>query len=410
MRIVDVRTVLLTGPATLDPFLTACRVRRSAAFIEIHTDTGLVGCGETYAGYFCPELVPPTVDFFKPILIGQGIDDIPELWRRMYHCGNFWGRVGLGPAVLTGIDAALWDLRGKAEGRPVVEFLGGCRHESLPAYATGGPSNYPLAELADKVAFYRSLGFDAVKLGAGAFWSDGGFKVSMDPAEAPDVEARKLAHLRQEFGKDLVIMIDGHMGNSPSQTWSLTTALAVMRAVQPFGLLFFEEPLHYTDPRGYAELCRDTDVPIAGGECLTGSCEWRVFTELDALDIGQPDASFTGGFGECLSVAGLLAERGRQIATHSWGAGGSLLQNIHLAFACPNTLIVEVPPAFGPLHREVMGEAFRFEKGRVLPPQLPGLGIHLTDSIKERFPFVPGSGEFNSVPGKIMLEEQPRPS
>ena len=143
MKITDVKTVLLTGPSTRDPFLLEARKLRSAAFIEIHTDAGLVGLGETYAGYFCPEMVPPIVDFYKPILLGQGVEDIGALWNRMYHCGNFWGRVGLGAAVLNGIDAALWDLKGKASGVPVYELLGGLKHESLACYATGGPSNYP---------------------------------------------------------------------------------------------------------------------------------------------------------------------------------------------------------------------------------------------------------------------------
>ena len=118
MKITDVRTVLLTGPCTGDPFLSELRKWRSAAFIEIHTDDpDLIGLGETYAGYFCPEIVPETVEFFKPILLGQNVDDIAELWQRMYHCGNFWCRVGLGASVLSGIEAALWDLKGKLEGK-----------------------------------------------------------------------------------------------------------------------------------------------------------------------------------------------------------------------------------------------------------------------------------------------------
>ncbi len=409
MRILDVKTVLLTGPATLDPFLAECRHRRSAAFIEIHTDSGFIGLGETYAGYFCPELVPPIVEFFKPILVGQNVEQIDQLWQRMYQCGNFWCRVGLGLAVLNGIEAALWDLRGKLEYRPVFELLGGRHRESLPVYATGGPANYPLDKLAAKVDFYRSLGFCAVKLAAGAYWADRGFEVSNDPRQAAELEAQKLSFLRARAGGETAFMLDGHMGNSPSETWTLPTAREVLRAVEPFGLLFFEEPLHYTNPSGYAELCRSTEVPIAGGECLTGINEWRAFAEMDCFDIGQPDASFTGGLSEFLAVASLLHARDRQIATHSWGAGGSLMQNVHCAFACENTLIVEVPPAFGPLHTEIMGDSFRMVDGCLLPPQTPGLGILLTDAVKQRFPFVPGSGEFNSVPGKIM-EEDIRPA
>ena len=84
MKITGVRTTLLTGPCTNDPFLSEARKLRSAAFIEVITDGPHLGLGETYAGYFCPEAVPAIVEFFKPILVGQNVDDIPELWRRMY--------------------------------------------------------------------------------------------------------------------------------------------------------------------------------------------------------------------------------------------------------------------------------------------------------------------------------------
>ncbi|GAI84679.1 unnamed protein product, partial [marine sediment metagenome] len=156
MKITDVKTILLTGPSTGDPFIARILKRRSAAFIEIHTDAKLVGLGETYAGYFFPESVPTIVDFFKPILIGQTVDNIPELWNRMYHCGNYWCRVGLGVSVINGIEAALWDLRGKITGLPVYDLLGGRKHDKLLCYATGGPSDYPKGELAAKVDYYLS--------------------------------------------------------------------------------------------------------------------------------------------------------------------------------------------------------------------------------------------------------------
>ena len=405
MKIIDVQTHLLTGPCTLDPFLSKARRVRSAAFIEIHTDVGVVGLGETYAGYFCPEVVPAIVEFFKPILLGQTVEDIPELWRRMYHCGNFWCRVGVGVNVLNGVEAALWDLKGKLEGKPVCELLGGCQHESLPAYATGGPSNYPLDELARKIEFYTSLGFNGVKIGAGAHTAERGFEIPFEPAAAADFEARKLEFIRKRFGTGLRVMMDAHMGNSPGATWTVETAIAVAKALEPFDLFFLEEPLHYTDPWGYARLCEATTTPIAGGECLTAAYEWQVFVERDAFDIGQPDASFTGGLGTTVEVAKMLARRGRKVATHAWGAGGSQMQNIHAGFAIPNTAILEVAPAYGPLHSEVIGDSLVLRDGNILPPTKPGLGIELTESTKRRFPFVPGSGEFNSVPGKILAEE-----
>ena len=403
-RIADVRTILLTGPSTNDPFLREARRLRSAAFIEILTDGPVAGLGETYAGYFLPEAIPAIVEFFKPILVGRTVEEVPELWERMYHCGNFWCRVGLGTAVLSGIEAALWDLKGKILGVPVYELLGGRRHDRLPGYATGGPSNYPKEKLARKIDHYLSLGFRGFKVGAGKHEPDArGGAVPNTPAAAAEFEADKLSFIREHAGPDVWVMLDGHMGNAKyGSLWSLETAIAVAKAVEPFDLFFLEEPLHYTDPWGYAELCRATTVPIAGGECLTAAYEWRVFAEQDSFDIGQPDAAWTGGLGEFLAVARMLDIRGKKIATHAWGAGGCLMQNVHCAFAAPNTCILEIPPDYAGLHSELVDGAFVMKDGYVLPPDRPGLGIVLAEETRRRYPFVPGTGEFNSVPGKVL--------
>ena len=402
MKITDVRTTLLTGPCTNDPFLREARKLRSAAFVEIITDGPLIGIGETYAGYFCPEIVPEVVEFFKPILISQTVDDIPELWRRMYHCGNFWCRVGLGAIVLNGIEAALWDLKGKLLDQPVHALLGGAKFDKLPCYATGGPSNYPREKLARKMDHYFSLGFRGLKVGAGSYTAGEGFYCPMTPGEAADFEGAKVAFMREHAGPDAWLMLDGHMGNSPRGTWSLEVAQAALRAVEPYDLFFFEEPLHYTDPWSYAQLCEATTVPVAGGECLTASYEWKVFVSQDCFDIGQPDASFTGGLGEFMNVSAMLAGRGRKIATHAWGAGGSLMQNVHCGFAAANTAILEIAPDYAGLHADVIDGGLVIKDGYVLPPDRPGLGVILTDEIKRRYPFQPGTGEFNSVPGKIL--------
>jgi L-alanine-DL-glutamate epimerase-like enolase superfamily enzyme len=405
MKITDVRTVLLTGPCTNDPFLSECRRHRSAAFIEVHTDVGLTGIGESYNGYRCAELHPIAVSYFAPILMGRNVDDIPQLWQWMYQCEQFWCRTGFGIGVINGIEAALWDLKGKAENKPVYELLGGLQHDQLPAYATGGPSNFPQERLAAKIDHYLRRGFRGFKLGTGAL-TEKGFEQSLKPAEAAAMEAEKLAFVRRRYGKSVTVCLDGHMGNRPEGDgeWDVETALAVCRAVEPYELFFFEEPLHYDNLSGYSELCRRTDVPIAGGECLTGLPEWRAFIERDCFDIGQPDASFTGGLKLCLDVAQLLEQRGRTVAMHSWGAGPSLMQNIHVGFACRNTVMLEIAPDYGPLHSEIIGDSFQLRDGMVLPPQKPGLGITLSDEVKQKYRFIPGSGEFNNVPGKKLSD------
>jgi L-alanine-DL-glutamate epimerase-like enolase superfamily enzyme len=276
-------------------------------------------------------------------------------------------------------------------------------HQKLPCYATGGPSNYPIDKLAEKVEFYQSAGFKGVKVGAGAYTKGKGFYLPSDPDEAANFEAEKIEFLRSRFGNDIWLMLDAHMGNSP-ETWRLETALSVAKALESFNLFFLEEPLHYTRPDLYSELCRSTSTAIAGGECLTAVCEWQTFIEKDSFHIGQPDASFMSGMDQFMKVAGLLHQRGRKIAPHAWGAGASQMQNIHCGFACPNTAILEVAPAYGPLHSEMIGDSLQIKDGYVLPPEKPGLGITLSEETIRRFPFVPGTGEFNSVPGKILTK------
>ena len=103
-----------------------------------------------------------------------------------------------------------------------------------------------------------------------------------------------------------------------------------------------------------------------------------------------------------MKAASLMSNNGVKIATHAWGAGGSLMQNIHAGFACPNTIMLEIAPAYGPLHSELIGDSLQIRKGLVHPPEKPGLGIELSDQTIAKFPFIPGTGEFNSVPGKVL--------
>jgi L-alanine-DL-glutamate epimerase-like enolase superfamily enzyme len=408
MQITDMKTILLTGPSGNDPYLQPLRKLRSAALIEIHTDTELVGIGETYLGYHVPELIPNIVEFFQPILVGLNEREIEprRLWERMYRCANFWARTGLGVNVLAGIEGALWDLRGKMAGLPVHELLGGKLHDRLFCYATGNDSNYPWPDLFAKLDLYREAGFRAAKVGAGWFNMKTAESFSAPGIQAwVDMETEKLEAIREHVGKEFQVSLDGHMSNTGetiTRTWDVGIAKAVLRALEPFDLLFFEEPLHSNDLSGYAELCASTSVPIAGGECLSTREEFLYFAERNAFDIAQPDAACIG-IGAFIDVARMFAAKGKRIATHAWASGAGVMENIHAAFATPNVEILEIPPLAGPLHTEIYSEGYRFQDGYILPPDVPGLGVRLTDAVKDRFPFVRGSGEWNPVPGKANL-------
>ncbi|TDC48611.1 mandelate racemase/muconate lactonizing enzyme family protein [Jiangella ureilytica] len=402
MRITEVGPVLLTGPSSNDPWITFAKRLRTAAFVEIRTDAGLTGIGETYAGYFGPELVGPVVDYVRPILVGADTTDPRELTARMRRSLTYIARVGAGAAVISAVEAALWDLAGKAEGVPVHQLLGGARYDRLPAYATGGPSPWPPEQLKRKLDRYLELGFTAVKVASG--YLDQAARTPVPSPRGPEgaaqVEVEKVEMLRAQAGPDVGIMLDGHMGHRGDRDrWDLTTATAVLTALGPYGLTFFEEPLPYLDPGEYAELTRVSPVPVAGGEQLSSYDEFRLWMDRDAFAVAQPDASWLGP-SEFVDVGRLAARRGAMVASHAWSAGAGVMQNIHAAFASPSALIVEIPPDAGELHTLLWGDNLVIEDGHVLRPDAPGLGVTLTDEVKERFPFRPGMEEFASVPGK----------
>lgn len=404
MRITEVTAVLLTGPSSNDRYITFTKKLRTAAFIEVRTDVGLVGIGETYLGYFFPEAVPHVVDYIRPILVDADTTDPTVLTDRMRKCLGFWARVGAGAAALTGVESALWDLAGKAAGVPVYELLGGRRHDRLRAYATGGPAPWPVEELKRKLDRYAELGFTALKVATGYLEMERREEILPPPgaAAAAEFEAEKVALMRSHLGPDFGLMLDGHMGHRIGvNRWDLDTAIAVMDAVAPYGLEFFEEPLAYEDPDEYAELTRRSPVPIAGGEQLFSYEEFRLWMARDAFAIAQPDASLLS-MPEFVKVSDLAASRGRHVVSHAWCAGVGYLQNIHAAFASESTLMIEMAPDAGELHTALWGDSMIIEDGYVLPPQAPGLGAVLSEEIKERYPFRPGAEEYSSVPGKIL--------
>lgn len=405
MRITSVEPVLLCGPSSNDRWITVSKRFRAAAFVEIHTDSGLVGVGETYAGYFAPELVPPVVDYVRPILLAADDLDVVVLSRRMRRCLRFWARVGVGAAILAGVEAALWDLAGKIAGVPVHELLGGARHERLRVYATGGPSLLPVESFQRKMDRYLELGFTALKVATGYLDITGSAPPPepTGPEAAAQVEVGKLEMMRAHLGPDIGIALDGHMGHRNGvERWNVETATAALQALAPYDLLFFEEPLAYDDPDEYAELRRQAAIPIAGGEQLATADEFRLWMSRGAFDIAQPDAAWMS-LSDFVVVGELAAVHGAGVASHSWSAGGGVMQNVHAAFASPATVIVEAVPDPGELHTLLWGDNLVIENGHVLPPQAPGLGVELTDETKNRFPFVPGLEEFSSVPGKTLV-------
>ena len=410
MRVVDVRTHLLTTSWSADPAWTGSEgFVRSSALVVVETDEGLDGLGETVMGYFCPEVVPPLVAWARELLIDPGIGLDPleperafdELARRC----RWWGRTGVALSVLSAIEMALWDICGKHRGSPVHALLGGAAHARLHAYASGGTGAWPVERTVEQARRYVDAGFRAIKLGTGFDGRPGARSTGSVPAPygtwyAPTIagrvadEVEKLTALREALGPGIELAVDSHAVQI-RDPWGRVDALALARALEPFDLLFWEEPLTYDDPEGYAELRRRARVPIAGGECLTGVDEFRRFLDLDALDVVQPDASHAGGIGVTRAVAALADARGAALVVHTGASiGPGLMANVHAAFASSSSRAIEVALAPDNVRRELLVEPLAYADGDLLAPSAPGLGVHLPEGFLERHPFTPGAIEY----------------
>ena len=415
MRVTDVRTILVTAPWKGDPFWALDEGRadqefwRTAALIEVRTDEGITGLGETVMGYFAGETVPPVVEYYAHLLSDPGnrLDPTqPErCFDELYQRSLWWGRVGMALSVLSGIEMALWDVAGKAAGKPVHALLGGAVHERLPLYASGGTGGWPVQKTVDQATRYVGLGFRGLKIGTGMTDRPGLRPTTVTPAPygywyagatAARVadEREKFRALREAVGPDIELATDGH-AVQVRNPWGRRDALAVAQAIEEFDLLFYEEPLRYDDPDGYAELRRQTRVPIAGGECLTGVAEFNDWFARGALDIAQPDATHVGGIGPCLAVAKAAAAHQAGLIVHTGAAiGPGLMANLHVAFASPNARFVEYALAPDNVREEMLAEPVRITDGFASLPTAPGLGVELRPEFIEKYPFQPGIHEY----------------
>src|ERR1019366_7159180 len=166
MKITAVTTHLLSANwAAIDEQWADTGSYKSSALVRIETDAGITGLGEIIIGYFAPEAVPTLVEYFIPHLIGKDPLQSGVLWNRMYESSKWWGRSGAAVSIISGIDIALWDIRGKALGAPVHTLLGGLMHDRMPVYASIGGSPHDLDEAVTAVRRWVDEGFRAVKLG-----------------------------------------------------------------------------------------------------------------------------------------------------------------------------------------------------------------------------------------------------
>ena len=285
---------------------------------------------------------------------------------------------------------------------PVWQLLGGLSRDRIRVYASGGGSIWPFEETLAKVRIYEGLGYRAAKVGTGfsirppvGDASDTAWQRTPPPSTAAiaELEGEKFRVLREGMGRDFELAVDGHQG-ARAYPYGLTHALRIAQALEPLGLLFFEEPLSYLDRRQYAQLRARTTVPIAGGESLSGIHEFNDYIDGEALDMVQPDISYVGGIGVTRLILDQAGERGLSAGIHTGGAvGPAFAASLHLSVAHPSAIILEQVPAATPVQRALISDSLDLVDGCLVAPTAPGLGVELSEEYIRTHPVPSGHAE-----------------
>ena len=327
-------------------------------FLKIHTDEGVVGLGEPILEGRA-KTCAAAVSEIEPYLVGKDPRFIVHHWQAIYRHAFYRG----GPiltSVLSGIEQALWDIKGKLLGVPVYELLGGPTRDRVRVYAHVGNNPETLKQR-------KAEGFTAFKTGVKRGAQSG---VIASPRFI-DEAAQAFAALREAGGADVDIGIDFHGALSQQN------ARLLIKALEPYRPMFVEEPVNCQEADVMADLARNTFLTIATGERIFTKWGFREILEKRAATILQPDLCHAGGILEARLIAGMAEAFYASIAPHNPLGPISLAAGIQLAASIPNFLCQEQVS----LGQGYLKEPFKVENGHVKVPTKPGLGIELDDAL-----------------------------
>ena len=342
--------------------------------IRIETDKGLEGIGEVDAS---PEIVKAIVEApashawsrgLRDVILGEDPFCVESLWEKMYKGSIYYGRRGAAIAAISGVDIALWDLIGKAEGKPISALLRGKSRDRVPVYA----SLYPIGDTPEEVMTNCQK---AVRKGFHAVKPDG-------PPLGRDarVDEQILRAVRTGIGEQIDLMID-----VAEPGWDLKQGIMRAQMYSKYNLYFLEAPFGPEELENYRKLSEAVDTRIAYGEQHTTHYEFRELMDA-GVNVVQPDISRAGGITELRKIAQSAQDRGVLLIPHCWKTGISIAANLQLLSTISNAPYLEFcQPPTSPLRYELLKHDFSVEDGKVRVPEEPGLGIELNEKILERY-------------------------
>lgn len=338
--------------------------------VRVATDEGVTGIGEgTYSHK--ERVVAEMVRALRNRVIGRDPYETEAIYLDLYAHGRAGYRTGgvIFTSAISAIDQALWDLKGKLLGAPVSALLGGPREAWVPVYAHfGGDSIEARVEDAQQRI---AEGFTAVKSGT-TEWIARGPRVTR--AELRQID-NAYGALRTVLGDDIELMDDPHAA------YDASAGLEIARVLEPYRLLFFEEPTIPEDLAGYARIRAGTTTTIAGSERLTSKFAFSDFFRAGAVDVAQPDIVYVGGITEMKKVAAIAELYQISIAPHNTKGPVGIMAAAHVMAAIPNALIQEfITPTWVPWRNEVLRDPLQLRDGKLRVPDRPGLGVEFDEA------------------------------
>ncbi len=360
---------------TINTFIVDC-YRTNWVFVQITTDDGLTGVGEaTLEGR--EQTVVQAIAELKRYLIGQDPFAI-ELHHMRMQRDSYWRTGPVLSTAVSGVEIALWDIKGKALGVPVYELLGGLVNGRIKVYANGWFVGARTAEeFADKAAAAVDRGFKALK------WDPFGRAYLTMSAQEMNTALGIVGKVREAVGPDVDLIIEGH------GRFDVKTAIQLGRELAPFRPSWFEEPVLPGSPEALAQVRGAVPVPIGAGERCYSRFECASLLAAKAIDVIQPDICHIGGFAEIRRVAALADTAMLPISPHNPNGPVCHAATLHFAASCHNFLMLETMIDDVPWRKDVAIEDAVMEDGCFVVPRTPGLGIELCIEAFDDHPYQP---------------------
>ena len=344
---------------------------QSVSIVRVRTEDGAEGYGQTSP--FNADITATVLHRqIAPHVLGRDASDLDALVDRCIESNHKfpWSYVC---RALTGVETALWDIRGKLEGKSVCELLGG-EPRPFPAYGSSMRRDITPEDEADRLArLMDSHGYRAFKIRVGTTC---GHNTDAWPGRTEAL----VPTVRKAIGDDVSLLVDGNSCYTPDK------AIEVGRNVlEPSGVCHFEEPCPYWELEWTAEVAKALDVPVAGGEQDNDLAQWRRMIAMHAVDIVQPDVCYVGGITRALRVAKMAEEAGLPCVPHSANRSMVTVFTLHMLGAIPNAgphLEFSIEPSGWA--GELFSPALEAEDGNVPIPDGPGWGVEISQAWLEK--------------------------